>query len=149
MAVAPVTIEPLHPGASSKVPAWANWARPRRGPGHRQRGDAIYLAREDGLIYYTVASYTDTRIQLSHAANFGCHVGTAFACLGDSGDPDILAVPGEMSRGGIWTVSHQSQYATPGADMSLDWLVAWEKGQHMSTTSIAFQALTWTFRSAT
>ena len=39
-------------------------------------------------------------------ATSGCHVGSAFASLGDSRDPDILAVAGDMSSGRIQSIGN-------------------------------------------
>lgn len=85
------------PGASPRKPIWANWCRPVRGSAAMSDTDYIYLIREDGRV--CLLHVTSWRSESSHAGDFDCHVGTAFASLGSSRDPDILAVAGDMSNG--------------------------------------------------
>ena len=91
------------PGASPKKPLWVNWCRPIRGQGARDDVDHLYLVREDGLVYLIQAG---REIVSSHAGEFGCHVGSAFASLGDSLSPDILAVAGDMSSGRVHSIGN-------------------------------------------
>ena len=94
--------EPSHPGASTRHPIWVNWCRPKRGQGARRDTDHLYLVREDGNMY--LIQITPDTVDTSNAGSFHCHVGTAFASLGDSRDPDILAVGGEMSNGSVQSI---------------------------------------------
>ncbi|KAK4506147.1 hypothetical protein PRZ48_004112 [Zasmidium cellare] len=91
---------PRHPGISSSSPIWSSWVKPRRSKAALRDKDAIYLAREDGLVIWI-----DTKVgakpslNVSRAGELECHVGTAFASIGDEGGPDILAIAGETSTG--------------------------------------------------
>ena len=97
----PIDNKPSDPGASPRRPVWANWCRPRRGAVPPDT-DHLYLVREDGSVFLMQATGED--VQWSNAGDFECHVGTAFASLGDDRDPDILAVAGDMSSGGVYTI---------------------------------------------
>jgi hypothetical protein len=94
--------EPAYPGASARQPIWVNWCRPKRGHGARRDTDHLYLVREDGNMY--LIQITPHNMDTSNAGSFQCHVGTAFASLGDSRNPDILAAGGEMSNGSVQSI---------------------------------------------
>lgn len=92
--------EPRYPGLSPRFPAWANWTKPPRSKATLRQKDVMYLVREDGkVIWITVKLGPSPTVDMSHAGDLDCHVGTAFASLGDEGSPDILAVAGETSTG--------------------------------------------------
>ena len=97
------------PGSSPKRPIWANWCRPLRNKSVKHGQDIVYIAREDGIVILAEITSVDT-IHVSHAGDVGCHVGTAFASLGDPSDPDILAVVGDMSTGRI---VHMGNWPSP------------------------------------
>ncbi|KAK4631737.1 hypothetical protein CLAFUW4_03604 [Fulvia fulva] len=97
--------EPKYPGSSPQSPMWASWTKPRRSQAARRGRDSIYLAREDGLVYLMDIDSRGTA-QISLAGDLKCHIGTAFASLGDEGDPDILAVAGDASSGRIVSIGH-------------------------------------------
>ncbi|KAF2161159.1 hypothetical protein M409DRAFT_28487 [Zasmidium cellare ATCC 36951] len=89
-----------HPGLSSYSPIWANWVKPRRSKAALQDKDGMYLAREDGLvIWIDIKVGSKSTFNMSRAGDLECHVGTAFASIGDEGGPDILAIAGETSTG--------------------------------------------------
>ncbi|KAM3423909.1 hypothetical protein BST61_g1303 [Cercospora zeina] len=95
----------LYPGNSGMLPIWTTWAKPRRSQAARSSQDAIYLVREDGLLLYvTIPKTTSHGISQSIAGSFDCHVGAAFASLGDEGDPDVLCVAGDTSEGKIVSI---------------------------------------------
>lgn len=102
----PTTEPPMYPGISSQSPVWASWTRAPRTKTARRDKDFLYMVREDGRVYlFTISS--PLGIQISCAGDFQCHVGSAFASLGDEGDPELLAVAGETSGGkvvrmGLW-----------------------------------------------
>ena len=98
------------PGSSPKRPIWANWCRPLRNKSVKHGQDIIYIAREDGIVIHAEITSVDT-IHVSHAGDVGCHIGTAFASLGDPSDPDILAVVGDMSTG---RVVHMGNWPSSG-----------------------------------
>ncbi|KXT14232.1 hypothetical protein AC579_7541 [Pseudocercospora musae] len=96
------TARPKYPGISAYAPVWASWAKPRRSQAARSNNDFIYLVREDGLVLLiTIPKTTPTAPEQSIAGDVDCHVGTAFASLGDEGDPDILCVAGSASSGKV------------------------------------------------
>lgn len=98
----PMSCPPSHPGASPRRPLWANWCRPLRGQAPKPDTDYLYLVREDGPVY--LIEGTKEQMVSSNAGSFDCHVGSAFASLGGSRDPDILAVAGDMSSGRVHTI---------------------------------------------
>ncbi|GAB7334016.1 hypothetical protein MBLNU13_g06111t1 [Cladosporium sp. NU13] len=101
--------ETKSPGSSPKRPIWANWCRPLRNKSVKHGQDIVYIAREDGIVILAEITSVDT-IHVSHAGDVGCHVGSAFASLGDPSDPDILAVLGDMSTG---RVVHMGNWPSP------------------------------------
>ncbi|RMY66204.1 hypothetical protein D0864_11895 [Hortaea werneckii] len=96
--------DPTGSGESPRKPVWANWCRPRRSQGARREMDHIYLVREDGFVY--LAHVGDSNATSSLAGHLECHVSSAFASLGNAGDPDILAVAGDMSTGRVVSIGH-------------------------------------------
>jgi len=109
MSLDPDAGESKCPGSSPKRPIWANWCRPLRNKSVKHGQDIVYVAREDGIVILAEITSVDT-IHVSHAGDVGCHVGTAFASLGDPSDPDILAVVGDMSTG---RVVHMGNWPSP------------------------------------
>ncbi|GAB7359064.1 hypothetical protein MBLNU230_g5136t1 [Neophaeotheca triangularis] len=99
---------PLYPGCSSRYPMWASWCRPRRNASAQAQADYFYLAREDGKAFLIIATNTpgtrQIRLDCADAGELHCHIGTAFASLGDSQDPDILAAAGDMSSGRVVSI---------------------------------------------
>lgn len=107
VALSPPPHQPKYPGNSPKLPGWANWCRPLRNKTARLGKDFIYLAREDGIVVLVeIKTSPDFTVQTSSAGDLECHVGEAFASLGDPFDPDILAVAGDMSTGRIVSMGH-------------------------------------------
>ena len=104
------------PGSSPRRPVWANWCRPLRNKSVKHGQDTVYIVREDGIVILAEITSIDT-MSVSHAGDVRCHVGTAFASLGDPSDPDILAVVGDMSTG---RVVHMGNWPSSGriADMT-------------------------------
>ncbi|KXT06603.1 hypothetical protein AC578_8522 [Pseudocercospora eumusae] len=101
------TASPKYPGISACAPVWASWAKPRRSQAARSNNDFIYLVREDGLVLLiTIPKTAPTAPEQSIAGDLDCHVGTAFASLGDEGDPDILCVAGSASSGKVVSIGN-------------------------------------------
>ncbi|KAF2479555.1 mono-functional DNA-alkylating methyl methanesulfonate N-term-domain-containing protein [Neohortaea acidophila] len=98
--------DPYHPGASPRQPMWVNWCRPKRVQARTDEVDHLYLVREDGAML--LLEVLEDEVFSSHAGNFECHVGTAFASVGDLQDPDILIAAGDMSNGKIYAIGHWS-----------------------------------------
>lgn len=92
-------------GSSPRRPLWASWCRPRRTRNGSRDKDHLYLAREDGLVFWVLCTSHD-RIESSFAGDLECNIGTAFASLGNDEDPDILAVSGDMSSGRVVSIGH-------------------------------------------
>ncbi|KAI5781468.1 mono-functional DNA-alkylating methyl methanesulfonate N-term-domain-containing protein [Geopyxis carbonaria] len=81
------------------------WARPFRAPVYSVSHDDMYLALENGQIYFLeVDSQAHMLVQTAtNASKFDCAIGTAFACLDYGlGNDDMLVAGGEMSSGGIY-----------------------------------------------
>ncbi|USW53345.1 Putative galactose oxidase/kelch, beta-propeller [Septoria linicola] len=97
-----------YPGNSAALPVWASWAKPRRSQAARAARDDIYLVREDGLVLLITIMKTgvSSRVPQSIAGSLDCHVGTAFASLGDEGDPDVLCVAGDSSNGRVVSIGN-------------------------------------------
>ncbi|KAK3661159.1 hypothetical protein LTR56_000282 [Elasticomyces elasticus] len=115
-----------HDGNSPLRPLWASWCRPHRHRGASREKDHIYLVREDGLVLYIYVMVEGTISNLS-AGHLRCHVGRAFASLGDTEGPDILAVAGEMSTGRVVSIGHWP--STNGARVNnLGWQETMEMG---------------------
>lgn len=115
---------PKYPGVSSHAPMWASWAKPRRSQAAMRERDSIYLVREDGLVFFMAI---DSRggVHTSFAGDLDCHVGSAFASLGDEGDPDILAAAGDMSTGrvvsiGAWPSTREMETLSRDDTMNFD-----------------------------
>jgi len=92
-------------GASSRMPIWVNWCRPSRRYVPTETTDNIYFIREDGV---TIFLQFSSLMGSSHAGDFRCHVGSAFASVGDDLDPDILIAAGDMSSGQTCKIGHWS-----------------------------------------
>jgi len=84
------------------------WSRPYRHPNYTGTLDAIYLAMENGGIYYLeVDGSVNALVQnVVKASYLDCAIGTAFTAL-DYGlrSNDMIVAGGEMSSGGIYLVS--------------------------------------------
>ncbi|KAF8423084.1 mono-functional DNA-alkylating methyl methanesulfonate N-term-domain-containing protein [Tirmania nivea] len=82
-----------------------SWARPLRTPSHTQTMDDLYLAMEDGDIFFVeVNSEAPNLVELMNkAGHLDCAIGSAFAAL-DYGleRNDLVIAGGEMSSGGIY-----------------------------------------------
>jgi hypothetical protein len=109
LSLEPGVEETKSPGSSPRRPVWSSWCRPLRNKSIKHGQDVVYLIREDGIVILVEVTSMDT-IHSSHAGDVGCHVGTAFASLGDPSDPDILAVVGDMSTG---KVVHMGNWPSP------------------------------------
>ncbi|EME86384.1 uncharacterized protein MYCFIDRAFT_214228 [Pseudocercospora fijiensis CIRAD86] len=115
------TASPKYPGISACAPVWASWAKPRRSQAARSSKDFIYLVREDGLVsLITIPNTAPTGLQQSVAGDLDCHVGTAFASLGDEGDPDILCVAGSASSGKVVSIGNWPSALTRSDAMNME-----------------------------
>ena len=90
------------------LPLVTAWSRPHRHPQFAGIHDDVYLAMENGDIYYLEITETPT-LHLAHssskASRISCAIGSAFAVLDNGlGRDDMIVVGGEMSSGGIYLV---------------------------------------------
>ncbi|KAL1305304.1 hypothetical protein AAFC00_002207 [Neodothiora populina] len=91
------------PGSSPLSARWVAWARPRRNEGPNQKEDYLYLAREDGDVFYFVLERQapERHASASHVNNFNCHIDSAFACYGNQNQNDFFAIGADMSDGAV------------------------------------------------
>ncbi|GAB7348970.1 hypothetical protein MBLNU459_g7953t1 [Dothideomycetes sp. NU459] len=97
---------PKNPGTSSKMPVWTAWARARRTSGPAQTRDCLYLASEDGWVYYITLNKQSPAqgVNANTVNHLGCDISSAFTCYGNVSQSDIFAVVGDLSQGGAHEV---------------------------------------------
>lgn len=102
--------KPQYPGLSARLPMYTQWSRPNRNETWSENNDAVYLAREDGVIMYLEMPHAGVAAQSTWAGQFRGHLDTAFAYYQEwypDKDPrefaasDILITCGSMSVGQI------------------------------------------------
>lgn len=97
---------PLFPGLSPRFPIWTNWARPMRGKHYFY--DDIYLAREDGVVWWLRVVQNSGHLSISDQTTAGVlksNIGTAFAVLDLHIEaPDVLLTGGDLCDGGVYMV---------------------------------------------
>ncbi|KAF8544951.1 mono-functional DNA-alkylating methyl methanesulfonate N-term-domain-containing protein, partial [Trichophaea hybrida] len=98
----------------------AAWARPYRHPKYSGFHDDMYLAMENGDIYYMEVEETQSNnalVQATSKASFlKCSIGTAFAVLDNGlGNDDRIVAGGEMSSGGIYLLNISAYAVDAGA----------------------------------
>ncbi|KAH8912545.1 thermotolerance protein [Coniochaeta sp. PMI_546] len=84
-------------------PLWTAWARPFRLSEYFRTNDCIYLAREDGVVYFIEADSESTLTGSLYMDKFDCSISTAFSCLYDQYS-DVLVMGGDSGPGAIWKV---------------------------------------------
>lgn len=84
-------------------PLWTAWARPFRLPEYYKTNDCIYLAREDGVVYFVEADSESTVAGSLYIEKVDCNISTAFSCLYDQFH-DVLVMGSDSSPGTIWKV---------------------------------------------
>lgn len=84
-------------------PLWTAWARPYRLSEWFRANDGIYLAREDGVVYFIEADSDSTLSGSVPIAKLDCSIATAFCCIYEI-DIDVLVAGGDSGPGGIWKV---------------------------------------------
>jgi hypothetical protein len=94
---------PRTPGSSRRAPLITSWARPPRIA--RQTEECFYLVREDGVLNYVQIADRKGG-DSSKAGTLEGNIDQAFASL-DIGlkVPDLLLSAGDMSIGGLYSVS--------------------------------------------
>jgi hypothetical protein len=86
-------------------PLWTAWARPYRLADWLRYNDCVFLAREDGLVYYLQVDPDGCPAESNYMDKFDCNISTAFACLHDV-DSDILIMGGDSGPGAMYKVRH-------------------------------------------
>lgn len=73
--------------------------------------DCLYLASEDGWVYYVVLEkqHPSRSASVTHVNHLDCNIDSAFACYGNVSEPDLFAVGGDMSEGGIHKACNSAQ----------------------------------------
>jgi len=98
---------PRFPGLSLRFPLWTNWTRPVRG--NHYFFDDIYLAREDGVIWWLRVAHNSGDLCVLNQSTAGVlhtNIGTAFAALDlHISEPDVLVSGGDLCDGGVYVVS--------------------------------------------
>ncbi|KAB5572120.1 mono-functional DNA-alkylating methyl methanesulfonate N-term-domain-containing protein [Coniochaeta sp. 2T2.1] len=94
-------------------PLWTAWARPSRLSEFFRRNDCIYLAREDGVVYFMEADSDGTLTATVYIQTFDCSISTAFSCLYDQYD-DVLVMGGDAGPGAIWRMGPREDPAQLG-----------------------------------
>ena len=107
-------------GNSPSLPRWVAWARPRRIKGPLCTDDYLYLAREDGSVFYLVLTRNSPENggMANHVGTFACYIESAFGCFGSRQQHDILAMGGNMSVGYLHNIM-PSQYSASGSGAEL------------------------------
>ncbi|RKU47218.1 hypothetical protein DL546_008353 [Coniochaeta pulveracea] len=82
-------------------PLWTAWARPYRLADWLRYNDCVFLAREDGLVYYLQVDSEGCPAESNYMDKFDCNISTAFACLYDV-DSDILIMGGDSGPGAMY-----------------------------------------------
>jgi hypothetical protein len=102
-----VTIEEGRPPTDNfhglNEPLWTAWARPFRLSEYFRTNDCIYLAREDGVVYFVEADSESTVAGSLYIEKVDCNISTAFSCLYDQYH-DVLVMGSDSSPGAIWKV---------------------------------------------
>lgn len=99
------------------MPRWVAWTRPIRNEGP---DDHLYLAREDGDVFYLVLNRKNPThgSGANHVSHFDCNIESAFTCYGNREQTDIFAICADMSVGGIHSINPpQSSRSLTGADL--------------------------------
>ncbi|KAI9886682.1 MAG: hypothetical protein M1823_001526 [Watsoniomyces obsoletus] len=105
-----VPIADVPPGGDGwlqRTPRCTSWARPVRTERHSAQHDALYIAREDGMVHYLEIDRGDSLINTTSAAGaLRTYIGTAFASLDlPLKTNDMLIAGGDTSAGGHYFVS--------------------------------------------
>lgn len=99
---------PQYPGLTSRFPLWTCWARPVRG--NHYFHDDLYLAREDGVIWWLRIIQSGGQLSISDQTTAGIlnsTIGNAFACMATDltmQSPDVLLTGGDVCHGGSYMV---------------------------------------------
>ncbi|PKS08861.1 hypothetical protein jhhlp_003472 [Lomentospora prolificans] len=84
-------------------PLWTAWTRPLRRKAFYQSKDNIYLAREDGIIFYFEIDSDEILESSLDVGDYSTNISTAFATVADTFS-DILILGGSCGDGSIWAL---------------------------------------------
>jgi len=87
----------------SGKPLWTAWTRPLRRKAFYQSKDNIYLAREDGIIFFFEIDSDEILESSLDVGDYSTSISTAFATVADTFS-DILILGGSCGDGSIWAV---------------------------------------------
>ncbi|KAK3688142.1 mono-functional DNA-alkylating methyl methanesulfonate N-term-domain-containing protein [Podospora appendiculata] len=114
-------------------PLWTAWARPFRLPPYFRNQDCIYLAREDGVVFYLESDADGTVERSTPMDTFDCNISSAFACP-IVPDADVLVLGSDSGPGG-WFKAMSRQHPE-----HLGTLENWSPAVDFATTD---ECLTW------
>ena len=84
-------------------PIWTAWTRPFRRKEYYESKDNIYLAREDGIVFFFEVNSDEILESSIEMGNFKTNISTAFATVADSFH-DIFILGGSCGDGSLWVV---------------------------------------------
>lgn len=87
-------------------PLWTAWTRPFRRKAYYESKDNIYLAREDGIVFFFEISSDEILESSLDVGDFETNISTAFATVADTFS-DIFILGGSYGDGSIWVVSNR------------------------------------------
>lgn len=84
-------------------PLWTAWTRPFRRKAYYESKDNIYLAREDGIVFFFEINSDEILESSLDVGDFRTNISTAFATVADSFS-DIFILGGSCGDGSLWVV---------------------------------------------
>lgn len=90
-------------------PLWTTWTRPFRRKAYYESKDNIYLAREDGIVFFFEINSDEILESSLDVGDFETNISTAFATVADTFS-DILILGGSCGNGSLWVVSSYSVF---------------------------------------
>jgi hypothetical protein len=84
-------------------PLWTAWTRPFRRKAYYESKDNIYLAREDGIVFFFEVGSDEILESSLDVGDYRTNISTAFAAVADTFS-DIFILGGSCGDGSIWEV---------------------------------------------
>lgn len=84
-------------------PLWTAWTRPLRRKAYYESKDNIYLAREDGIVFFFEINADEILESSLDVGDFKTNISTAFATVADTFS-DMLILGGSCGDGSLWVV---------------------------------------------
>lgn len=95
--------EPTRCHYGNAKPLWTAWTRPFRRKAYYELKDNIYLAREDGIVFFFEINSDEILESSLDVGDFETNISTAFATVADTFS-DIFILGGSCGDGSIWVV---------------------------------------------